>query len=154
MTPAQRAQIIDLLTRTNDLTIATLRPDGFPHATVVSYVSDGLDIYFGCAKDSQKARNLVRNPRVSVTVYEPASDWNKIEGLSLAALASEVTDPDELARFGQLMVEKFPQVSDFVTGDMEDMKIIKLHPVVISILDYRKGFGHTEQVAVEPALAA
>jgi hypothetical protein len=42
--------------------------DGYPQATTVSYVSDGLTIYFGCGEASQKARNLARNTKVSLTV--------------------------------------------------------------------------------------
>lgn len=55
-----------------DLSLATLRADGTPKATVVSYVSDGLSIYIGCAADSQKAANLARDPRVSLTITLPA----------------------------------------------------------------------------------
>src|SRR4051794_28114815 len=42
MKQAVRETIIDLLSRCKDMTIATVRPDGAPQATVVSYVHDGL----------------------------------------------------------------------------------------------------------------
>ncbi|MDH3741789.1 MAG: pyridoxamine 5'-phosphate oxidase family protein, partial [Hyphomicrobiales bacterium] len=48
--------ISTILTTGKDMTIATIRDDGFPQATTVSYVSDGKIIYFGCDPNSQKAR--------------------------------------------------------------------------------------------------
>ncbi|MGA8902964.1 MAG: pyridoxamine 5'-phosphate oxidase family protein [Bradyrhizobium sp.] len=46
------------------MTIATLRPDGWPQATTVGYVSEGLDLYFLCGPNSQKAHNLAVDDRV------------------------------------------------------------------------------------------
>ncbi len=43
------------------MTIATLRPDGWPQATTVAYANEGLTIYFVCGPDSQKATNLARD---------------------------------------------------------------------------------------------
>ncbi len=63
------AQELSLVLReVKDGTIATLGPDGGPHATVVSFVTDGSVLWFDCLKTSQKARNLAADPRVSMTV--------------------------------------------------------------------------------------
>ena len=45
---ALRNQIEAILEKGRDLTLATIRPDGAPQATTVSYVNDGLAVYFGC----------------------------------------------------------------------------------------------------------
>ena len=58
MDAALREEILSVLKGASDMTIATIRPDGYPQATTVSYVSDGLTIYFGCAARSQKAQNV------------------------------------------------------------------------------------------------
>jgi Pyridoxamine 5'-phosphate oxidase len=60
MDPALKQEIVSILDEANDLTIATVREDGYPQATTVSYVNDGRKIYFGCAAASQKAQNLAR----------------------------------------------------------------------------------------------
>ena len=91
-----RQEIIAILGNTNDMTIATVREDGYPQATTVSYVSDGLTIYFGCAAESQKAKNLAHNNKVSVTVNLPYSSWNDIRGLSIGGTAERVSDPQEM----------------------------------------------------------
>ena len=54
--------------RFHSWTIATVRVDGFPEATTVSFMNDGLRIYFGTATNSQKARNIAQNDKVSLTM--------------------------------------------------------------------------------------
>jgi len=139
-------QIRAILAGANDMTIATIRGDGFPQATTVSYVSDGLTIYFGCDPNSQKARNITQNNKVSLTINLEYSDWNHIEGVSMAALAERITDAEEMEKMGQLMAEKFPQVAAFIPEDSDDMALFRVTPKVVSLLDYSKGFGHTEMV--------
>ena len=63
MDPGLKKEILSILDDANDMTIATVREDGYPRATTVSYVDDGLTIYFDCAANSQKAKNLARTAR-------------------------------------------------------------------------------------------
>ncbi len=44
MDQALRKQIISIIDDVQDMTIATVRDDGYPQATTVSYVNDGLTI--------------------------------------------------------------------------------------------------------------
>ncbi|MFC3071062.1 pyridoxamine 5'-phosphate oxidase family protein [Phenylobacterium soli] len=148
MSESMKGEIAEILRAGNDLTIATLRADGAPQATTVSYVSDGLDIFFGCAADSPKAQNLARDPRVSLTVNLPYEDWGQIRGVSLFGRARRITDVDELARVGALFVAKFPQIGDALPSDPNVMALFCITPEVVSVLDYRKGFGHTELVTL------
>ena len=99
--------------RSNDLTIATVREDGYPQATTISYVNDGLTIYFGCAAQSQKAKNIARSAKVSLTVNLPYASWDEIRGLSVGGKAARVTDPKEMDRVGRLMLRKFPQIARY-----------------------------------------
>ena len=43
------------------MTVATLRPDGWPQATTAGYVNEGLTLYFLCGLDIQKAKTLARD---------------------------------------------------------------------------------------------
>src|SRR6266702_1282809 len=63
-----RQKILTLLDQHRIMTIATLRPDGWPQATTVGYANDGLTLYFLCGPESQKAANLARDDRVSLTI--------------------------------------------------------------------------------------
>ena len=89
-----RKKILSLLDEHRVMTIATLRPDGWPQATTVGYVSEGLTLYFLCGRDSQKAANLARDDRVSLTIDHDTPDLMAITGLSMAAHAQEVLDSD------------------------------------------------------------
>ena len=146
MDPGLKQEIISILDDANDMTIATIRTDGYPQATTVSYVNDGLKIYFGCAAASQKSTNLARNSKVSLTVNLPYASWNDIRGLSIGGRAERVTNPQEVEQAGQLMFEKFPQIARYAPAELEDIVLFRVTPEVISVLDYRKGFGHTDLV--------
>jgi general stress protein 26 len=147
MDKAIRETIQQVLDGADDMTVATLREDGFPQATTVSFVNDGLTIYFGCGAHSQKARNIARDNRVSLTVNLAYRTWEEIRGVSLAGLAERVTDPAELARIGDLMLGKFPRLRDYAPEDMTELVVFRITPKVISVLDYTRGFGHTDLVA-------
>jgi nitroimidazol reductase NimA-like FMN-containing flavoprotein (pyridoxamine 5'-phosphate oxidase superfamily) len=148
MDPALEQEIISILDDANDMTIATVREDGYPQATTVSYVNDSLTIYFGCAAESQKALNLARNGKVSLTVNLPYANWSEIRGLSIGGRAEPVTDPQEIDQVAQLMFQKFPQIAPYAPTELEGVVLFRITPEIISVLDYRQGFGHTDLVKV------
>ena len=143
-----RDQIISIVDDVNDMTIATIREDGFPQATTVSYVNDDLTIYFMTPAQAQKAQNIARNNKVSLTINRVYESWDDIEALSIGALAIPVTDPEEQEKIGNLLLKKFPQAAKYETDNNTDLAFFRLDPVVISILDYTKGFGHTELIVL------
>jgi nitroimidazol reductase NimA-like FMN-containing flavoprotein (pyridoxamine 5'-phosphate oxidase superfamily) len=148
MDSAMHEKIVSILSGATDMTIATVRPDGYPQATTVGYVNDGTTVYFGTAADSQKARNIARCDKVSLTVTLPYDRWEEIRALSMGGRAARVTDPKEMAKVGSLMLKKFPQGADFGPEEADSIALISIKPEVVSVIDYRKGFGHTELVTV------
>ena len=93
-----REKILTLLDQHRIMTIATLRPDGWPQATTVGYANEGLALYFLCLRDSQKAANLARDSRVSLTIDHDTPEVMATTGLSIAARAQAVVDRDEEPR--------------------------------------------------------
>jgi nitroimidazol reductase NimA-like FMN-containing flavoprotein (pyridoxamine 5'-phosphate oxidase superfamily) len=152
MDAALHDKILALLDEHRLLSLATLRPDGWPQATTVGYVNDGMAIYFMCGRDSQKARNLARDNRVSLTIDSDTSDPMAIRGLSMAARAVPVTDPaTQLRTMLELLPKKYPEYGPMMDQmDMSQMTAFRLVPKVISVLDYSQGFGHSDLVQVEP----
>ena len=146
MGKAMRKRILDLLKRHNIMTIATVRKDGYPQATTVTYANDGLVIYFGCDRTAQKVRNIRRSPKVSLTVDRDYRDWSKIKGLSMAADAQVLTDSGEIRHAVEVLAKKFTQWAELSPVDMRAIKFVKVVPKVISVLDYTRGFGHTDLV--------
>ena len=142
-------KIIDIISRCRDLTIATVRPDGAPQATVVSFVHDGLMIYFGCGADSQKATNIAAEPRVSIAMSPAYESWASIEGVSIGGIAEEVTVPGEIANVTKMMNQRFPEINEIEVPEGSAIKLFQVRPTIVSVLDYSKGFGHTELVSVD-----
>lgn len=150
MDEAMKQKILALLRGHRIMTLATLRPDGWPQATTVGYVDEGLTLWFLCGTDSQKAANLARDDRVSLTIDHDTPDIMAITGLSMAARAHRVTDPAEARRVIAMMPLKYPdappQTAALQMPDPEDVALFRLEPRVVSVLDYTQGFGHTDLV--------
>jgi nitroimidazol reductase NimA-like FMN-containing flavoprotein (pyridoxamine 5'-phosphate oxidase superfamily) len=148
MNEALRQQILGLLARHRVMTLATVRPDGWPQATTVGFASEGLTLYFLCGPDSQKAANLARDDRVSLTIDEDTAQVMDITGLSMAAHARLVTDTAQAEKAMGLLVQRYPPQAglDLPMPSVSEVRIFRVTPVVISVLDYSKGFGHTELV--------
>lgn len=144
-----RLKIQALLDQHRTMRIATLRPDGWPQVTTVGYANEGFAIYFLCGKESQKASNLARDNRVSLAIDDDTQQVMEITGLSMAARADAVTDPVEGEKALRLLFQRYPEQKS-MPGPLpkpEDVRIFRLTPTVISMLDYSKGFGHADLLA-------
>jgi PPOX class probable F420-dependent enzyme len=144
-----RKKILALLDQHRVMTVATLRPDGWPQATTVGYVNDGLTLWFLCGLDSQKAANLARDDRVSLTIDHDTPDIMAITGLSMAGHATPVTDRAEAEKVLDMLPLKYPEQSKplpFPMPKPDEVRLFRVTPTVISVLDYSKGFGHADLV--------
>ncbi len=143
-----RRKILELLDQHRIMTVATLRPDGWPQATTVGYVNEGLVIYFLCGLNSQKARNLARDDRLSLTIDHDTPDLMAITGLSMAARAQAITDGAEAEKVIGMLPLKYPDAPPLPMKmpSPEDVRLFRVTPIVISVLDYSKGFGHTDLI--------
>lgn len=142
------------------MTIATNRPDGWPQATMVGYVNDGYLLYCFIARNTQKYANIQRDSRISVAIGNDAVDPMQIKGLSLAGRAYEVSDPVEYAEIGKLRLKRYPEYAKLPRAGSEhdpaariavdpprsNIVLLRIAPDVISVLDYSKGFGHSDLV--------
>jgi nitroimidazol reductase NimA-like FMN-containing flavoprotein (pyridoxamine 5'-phosphate oxidase superfamily) len=144
-----RRKILKLLDEHRIMTVATLRPDGWPQATTVGYVNEGLTLYFLCGLESQKAKNLARDDRVSLTIDHDTADVMAITGLSMAAHAQAVTDRAEAEKVLRMLPLKYPDAPPLPMQmpSPDEVRMFRLTPLVISVLDYAKGFAHTDLVS-------
>ena len=79
--------------------LATLQPDGAPLAMAMWFLADGAGVTMLSVDDTQKVRNLRRDPRVCVVIE--ASD--PIRGVSVQGRAAFVADGPER----RALVERF-----------------------------------------------
>ena len=150
MDDSMKQKILSLLDAHRIMTIATLRPDGWPQATTVGYVNEGLTLWFLCGLESQKAKNLARDNRVSITIDRDTPDILSITGLSMAARAHRVTDRAEAEKVIGMLPLKYPDAPPS-TARMkmpapEEVALFRVVPEIVSVLDYTKGFAHTDLV--------
>ncbi len=143
-----KAFILDLLKSHNIMSLATVRSDGFPQATTVVYANDGLALYFACDLDSQKARNIARSGKVSLTINHDYEDWNQIRGLSIGGRARLLTRPADRRRAWKALAAKFPAMAEMTEDERAEAALVRVDPRVISVIDYQRGFGHTDLVEV------
>jgi PPOX class probable F420-dependent enzyme len=65
--------LIALLRQPSPCFLATLMPDGSPQMTQTWVDTDGEHVIINTVQGFQKVRNIDRDPRVAVTVSDPAS---------------------------------------------------------------------------------
>jgi len=105
--------------------MATLRVDGSPRVsgTEVAWYQD--DLVVGSMFGARKARDLQRDPRVSI--HANPGDGSMAGGdAKLAAVAVEVTDPGELAGFVE--DASAPTPLHLFRLDLTEVVLTSLHP--------------------------
>ena len=73
------AAALRLLDGRNYAVLATVNPDGSPQTSVMWVGRDGGDVLFSTVEGRVKHRNMLRDPRVSVTVIDAADPENYVE---------------------------------------------------------------------------
>ena len=138
-----KANIIDLLAHHNVMTLATVRPDGFPQATIVYYVNDGLVLYFATDPTSQKASNIQLNKKVSVAIADEIDNSYKLRALSLSGIAERISDPSRVLELQSRLFQAVPQAKRFAPMDAKQITVYSITPIAISLVDYAAGYGRT-----------
>jgi len=73
------AEYLDLLDAPLIAVLASIGPDGMPHASPVWFVHDGDDVLVSTTNDRQKFRNLRDRPVASITVVDPSDPQRYLE---------------------------------------------------------------------------
>jgi PPOX class probable F420-dependent enzyme len=83
---------IELMRGKNFAAVATLKEDGSPQTSIVWVDTDGEHVVFNTTNGRAKGRNLRRDPRISVTVFDAESPYRYFEVEGTAALDLEGAD--------------------------------------------------------------
>ena len=141
---------IAILDQNRLMALATLRPDGWPQATMVGYANEDILLYFVISRQSQKFANISRDDRVSLVVGRDFHDPSTIKALSIAARASEVRDSKQRDRAVKLLLDRHPGLRALEPPHPDHSAVMRANPEIITILDYSKGFGHADLLTVGP----
>ncbi len=89
MTATLSAAARKIIDAPNPAVLATVNPDGSPQTSVVWVRRDGNDLLVSSAAGRRKDRNLARDPRVSMTVYDQADPLQYVEVRGLASISED-----------------------------------------------------------------
>jgi nitroimidazol reductase NimA-like FMN-containing flavoprotein (pyridoxamine 5'-phosphate oxidase superfamily) len=133
------------------MTIATVRQDGWPQATMVGYVRQDLVLYFLVSRTSQKFKNIQADDRISVAIGAETTTPESILGVSMSARAFECRDEPYRSEMLAKLSGRHPGYFDAKTLDMNQSALFRALPEVVSIIDFSKGLGHSDIITVGAA---
>jgi general stress protein 26 len=141
MDEALRSKILEVLRHHHMMTLATIRPDGYPQATTVNYIHDDLTLYFATDATSQKAGNIKLNNKVSVAIASEAQDFYKLRGLSMSGTATRIGEKKKVEELSLRLFQALPQSKRYVPESPKRLTVYEITPVAIALVDYTSGFG-------------
>lgn len=73
------ARFDDILNSATLVHLATIGPDGSPQVNPIWFLRDGDTILFGVKGDTQKLRNIQRNPNIALSFGDLTNPWHYLE---------------------------------------------------------------------------
>jgi PPOX class probable F420-dependent enzyme len=108
----------------HDFWLASVRPDGRPHVMPVWGIWDGEALWFSTSNGSRKSRNLLADPRCTMTTADALSP------VVMDGRVTLLTDPDSIARAVALMNEKYETNYDVSFQDPDVNRTFRFTPEV------------------------
>lgn len=112
-----------LLDGKNFASVATLGPGGAPQNSVVWIKREGDTVLFSSTARRQKVRNLERDPRISISVFDLANPYTSAE---IRGVAEILPDPEK--RLPYELSHKYLGIDPPGEKDEEARVIIKVTP--------------------------
>jgi PPOX class probable F420-dependent enzyme len=142
LTEAEQDELIE---EARTLQVASIQPDGRPHLVPMWFAldDDGL-IVFTTYGESQKVKNLERDPRVTV-LAETGTEYDELRGVSIDGTAEVIRDPHVTTRTLRLVGAKMAgQTRPAADPGVEPPPVaykrvtVRIHPERIRSWDHRK----------------
>jgi PPOX class probable F420-dependent enzyme len=122
------AELKDLLRDNRNGTVVTIKRDGRPQLSPVSFVSDGETIRVSSTDDRAKVRNLRRDPRVSFYVTTPGYDGYIVADgtatLTDVAAAPDDATVDELVEVYRAIAGEHPDWDEYRAAMVADKRVV------------------------------
>src|SRR3954469_1524192 len=126
--------------------VAPLLPDGRPHLVPLSYMIFEDHLSFWTDPDSQKVRNLRRDPRIPCVV-ECGEQFADFRAVQIFGDAELIDDFDRSCRAGEALFSRATEMNDqlraYVATLASQRVVIKVEPVRVVSWDHRKLAGVT-----------
>ena len=119
----------DLLRAVTLMNVATIGPDGAPQVNPVWFEWDGTHLNFSLTTDRQKYRNVQREPRVAVSIVDPANPHRFLEVRGTVV----AVEPDDGNRFIDGLARRYLGVERFPLHEPGDERVvIRIRPDHVS----------------------
>lgn len=141
---------LTILNSHRTMTVATVRPDGWPQATIVGYANEGFKIYFLIFRTSQKFANIARDGRIAITVGQEPAQLRDVKAVYAGCTVSEVMDVAERSHAWRILAERHPQLTDLAPPGTDEVATMAADCRFVSMLDYSKGIGSEESFTLGP----
>ncbi|MET0420288.1 MAG: PPOX class F420-dependent oxidoreductase [Acidimicrobiia bacterium] len=147
----QRAQITmsadevrEMIEQSRTATMCTIGKAGLPHLVAMWYsVIDGK-IYFETKVKSQKAQNVLRDPRI-VCMIEDGLTYDELRGVSIEGTATIISDPDSpeywaaaVNHYERYQGEYTEEQRPIVETMMNKRVVVRVDPTRTRSWDHRK----------------
>ena len=112
--------------------------DGYPHTVPIGYFRDGDRIFMGCRDNTQKVKNIERNPKVSLLI-EDGKMMSDLRGILFRGDASVVREDEERLKISRLAAKKRGAPEDeWPTTASAGAVFIKVDSPKVTSWDYSK----------------
>jgi len=142
------AEVAEWLENNQNLSLASVDRDGYPHLVAMTYALDQRDIVMTSYGKAQKVLNFKRNPHAAVMV-ESGRAYNQLKGVMVRGNAEIVEGADAVLEVMRLIGEKVARItgspeaarimpSDTARRQAEKRVVIRIHPVKYASWDHSK----------------
>jgi hypothetical protein len=114
----------------------------------------GLDDLFHDLPVEPEFQNMAKDNRVSIAVSGEAGSLGDIKAVYAGAYAAELQGEADREKAWAILMERHPNLADFGLPDDAQTALMQAKCKHVSMLDYSKGIGHSEDFTVEDSSAA
>lgn len=122
---------LDLIAGPVSVALTTVMPDGQPQTTVVWCNTDGTHVLINTMSKFQKAKNMRRNPKVTILAYRRDNPLRYIEVRGLVVEMTEVGAMEHLDELAELYTGKSPYFGEVIPVEWKEREtpvICKIEP--------------------------
>ena len=137
-------EVREFLEQTRTATMATIGADGQPHLVAMWYGLIDGKVYFETKAKSQKAVNLKRDPRITVS-FEAGLSYDQLRGVAIEGTTTIIDDTED-PEYWAASVSVFEryngpyndEMKPFVEIMMNKRVIVRVEPKRVRTWDHRK----------------
>jgi nitroimidazol reductase NimA-like FMN-containing flavoprotein (pyridoxamine 5'-phosphate oxidase superfamily) len=117
------------LARKENMCVLATDAGGKPHCSLMAYVPDDAceEIYMVTRRDTQKYRNLMKNPSVSMLIDSRKTDTRpEIQALTVSGALQKINIPAKRNLARAKLLEAHPHLSEFIHHAAAEILCVKI----------------------------